>query len=177
MFFAVSTRLVIHWSFVPALSFTNHIICLLFFVTYWELRRRMGRAIGGTVWMVHNHCQYVTLCQYKLHVVTLAGDILTSFSPNSDPGLGIRTVAWHPSGNFLAVGGWDDKVIISLCAYTNTSYPTHHKIHILDNLSWSNVATLEISTRIPSSVVSLKAKIRSSFISLISMPDRMARAF
>lgn len=43
-------------------------------------------------------------------MVTLAGDTLTSFSPSADPGLGIRIVAWHPSGIFLAIGGWDDKV-------------------------------------------------------------------
>ncbi|KAF9480086.1 WD repeat-containing protein 8 [Pholiota conissans] len=72
--------------------------------------------------------------EYKLHVVTLAGDTLTSFSPSSDPGLGIRTVGWHPSGIFLAIGGWDDK------------------IYVLDSLSWSNVITLELSTRLPSNV-------------------------
>ncbi|KAF8973707.1 WD repeat-containing protein 8 [Flammula alnicola] len=55
--------------------------------------------------------------EYKLHVVTLTGDILTS-------------VAWHPSGVFLALGGWDDK------------------IRILDSLSWSDVAILELSTRL-----------------------------
>jgi hypothetical protein len=42
--------------------------------------------------------------------VTLAGDHLTTFSPVPDPGFGIRKVSWHPSGMFLAVGGWDDKV-------------------------------------------------------------------
>jgi hypothetical protein len=37
------------------------------------------------------------------------GDILGTFSPDPDPGFGIRRVAWHPNGMFLAVGGWDDK--------------------------------------------------------------------
>ncbi|PPQ63010.1 hypothetical protein CVT24_006116 [Panaeolus cyanescens] len=50
------------------------------------------------------------LVRYKLHVVSLAGDLLTTFSPYPDPILGIRKVAWHPSGTFIAVGGWDDKV-------------------------------------------------------------------
>lgn len=72
--------------------------------------------------------------EYKLYILTLAGEILASFSPESDPGFGIRTVSWHPSGLFLVVGGYDDK------------------IYVLDSLSWSPVATLELSARIPPSV-------------------------
>ncbi|KII93811.1 hypothetical protein PLICRDRAFT_49829 [Plicaturopsis crispa FD-325 SS-3] len=72
--------------------------------------------------------------EYKLYIVTLTGDVLGVFTPEPDPGFGIRNVAWHPTGAFLAVGGWDDKV------------------HILDSLSWSPVATLELSSRIPASV-------------------------
>lgn len=40
----------------------------------------------------------------------MAGTVLATFSPTPDPGFGVRHVAWHPSGNFLAVSGWDDKV-------------------------------------------------------------------
>ncbi|EIM92727.1 YVTN repeat-like/Quino protein amine dehydrogenase [Stereum hirsutum FP-91666 SS1] len=69
--------------------------------------------------------------EYKLYILSLAGDVLGTFTPDVDPGFGIRTVAWHPSGMFLAVGGWDDK------------------IHILENLTWSRVATLELVSRIP----------------------------
>ncbi|QRV91033.1 WD40 domain-containing protein [Ceratobasidium sp. AG-Ba] len=47
--------------------------------------------------------------EYKLSVINLAGTVLKTFTPDPDPGLGIRSVAWHPSGGFLAVGGWDDK--------------------------------------------------------------------
>ncbi|ETW87360.1 hypothetical protein HETIRDRAFT_307340 [Heterobasidion irregulare TC 32-1] len=72
--------------------------------------------------------------EYKLYILSLAGDLLGTFTPDSDPGFGIRTVAWHPSGMFLAVGGWDDK------------------IHILEQLTWSRVATLELGTRIPPGV-------------------------
>ena len=76
--------------------------------------------------------------EYRLHIISLAGDLQASFTPDPDPGFGIRSVSWHPSGLFLAVGGWDDK------------------IHILDNLSWSPVTTLELSSRIPGEVVSLQ---------------------
>ncbi|KAJ6519701.1 WD repeat-containing protein 8 [Mycena sanguinolenta] len=71
--------------------------------------------------------------EYKLYVVSLAGDIQGTFCPDSDPGFGIRRVAWHPTGMFLAVGGWDDK------------------IPILD-LTWSVAATLELSARVPAGV-------------------------
>ncbi|KAF9076159.1 WD repeat-containing protein 8 [Rhodocollybia butyracea] len=72
--------------------------------------------------------------EYKLYILTLAGDRLASFSPEPQPTLGIREVVWHPSGMFLAVAGWDDKV------------------HILDTLSWSPVVTFELSSRVPSGV-------------------------
>ncbi|KAJ6509416.1 WD repeat-containing protein 8 [Mycena vitilis] len=71
--------------------------------------------------------------EYKLHILSLVGDTLGTFSPDPDPGCGIRRVAWHPSGMFLAIGGWDDK------------------IHILD-LTWSVAAILELSARIPAGV-------------------------
>lgn len=72
--------------------------------------------------------------EYKLFILNLAGSILGSFSPDPDPGFGIRFVAWHPSGTFLAVGGWDDK------------------IHILENISWSLVITLDVAERITDTV-------------------------
>ena len=52
----------------------------------------------------------VACIQYKLHIVTLAGNVVATFSPEPDPGFGIRFVSWHPSGLFLAVAGSDDKV-------------------------------------------------------------------
>ncbi|KIK70863.1 hypothetical protein GYMLUDRAFT_974661 [Collybiopsis luxurians FD-317 M1] len=72
--------------------------------------------------------------EYKLYILTLAGHCLKKFAPEPEPVLGIRTVAWHPSGVFLAVAGWDDKV------------------YILDALSWSPVASFELSSKVPSGV-------------------------
>ncbi|KAL1942337.1 hypothetical protein VTO73DRAFT_6401 [Trametes versicolor] len=72
--------------------------------------------------------------EYKLHIVSLAGSVLGSFSPEPDPGFGIRMVSWHPSGMFLAVAGSDDKV------------------HILESLTWQPIATLELPTRAPAGV-------------------------
>lgn len=45
-----------------------------------------------------------------VHILSLAGDVLGTFTPERDPGFGVRTVAWHPAGLYLAVLGWDDKV-------------------------------------------------------------------
>lgn len=69
--------------------------------------------------------------EYKLHILSLAGDVQGTFSPKPNPGFGVRNAAWHPTGMFLAVAGWDDK------------------IHILDGLTWSAAATLELSSKIP----------------------------
>ncbi|KAN0134847.1 YVTN repeat-like/Quino protein amine dehydrogenase [Lactarius tabidus] len=74
------------------------------------------------------------LLEYRLFVLSLAGDVLGSFKPDPDPVFGIRNVVWHPSGMFLAINGWDNK------------------IHILEQLTWSRVATLELGARIPDSV-------------------------
>ncbi|KAJ8083896.1 hypothetical protein PM082_002662 [Marasmius tenuissimus] len=71
---------------------------------------------------------------YKLYVITLAGKVLASFTPDPEPALGIREVGWHPTGAFLAVCGWDDR------------------IYILDSMSWSAIVTFEVSGRIPSGV-------------------------
>ena len=48
--------------------------------------------------------------QYKLYILSLAGDILGAFTPEPDRGFGIRHVTWHPSGAYIAVSGYDDKV-------------------------------------------------------------------
>ncbi|KAL5641245.1 hypothetical protein ACGC1H_001658 [Rhizoctonia solani] len=69
--------------------------------------------------------------EYKLSILNLAGTVLRTFTPDPDPGLGVRSVAWHPSGAFVAVGGWDDKV------------------HILSSLSWTVVVTFELNARVP----------------------------
>ena len=57
-----------------------------------------------------------------MHILTLNGRVLTSFTPYLDPGFGIRAVAWHPTGLFLAVGGWDDKVSVFV-SWISNAYP------------------------------------------------------
>ncbi|KAG5340606.1 hypothetical protein C0989_001048 [Termitomyces sp. Mn162] len=62
--------------------------------------------------------------QYKLYILNLAGSIIATFSPDRDPGLGIRCIAWHPNGMFLAVGGWDDKVPLNILVRCIRSFLT-----------------------------------------------------
>ncbi|KZT63453.1 YVTN repeat-like/Quino protein amine dehydrogenase [Daedalea quercina L-15889] len=69
--------------------------------------------------------------EHKIHVLSLAGEHLGTFAPEKDPGFGVRAVAWHPAGLFLAVLGWDDKV------------------HVLENLTWGPITTFELQSRIP----------------------------
>ena len=53
-------------------------------------------------------------------------------------GLGIRTLRWHPSGDWLAVGGWDGKV------------------RILTRLSWAPVAELTCAAKVVAPAVSTR---------------------
>jgi hypothetical protein len=55
--------------------------------------------------------------------VSLSGDLQGTFTPDPDPGFGIRNAMWHPSGLFLAVGGWDDKVYILIVSVLANADP------------------------------------------------------
>jgi hypothetical protein len=59
--------------------------------------------------------------QYKLFILSLAGDVVGSFKPDPDPGFGIRNVVWHPSDMFLAVSGWDNKVSTNIANMNKSS--------------------------------------------------------
>ncbi|KAF7799243.1 hypothetical protein EIP86_010475 [Pleurotus ostreatoroseus] len=85
----------------------------------WGLRVTIWSLVTGSA----------THIQFPLHVDR--GDLLGSFAPDPDRGFGVRSVTWHPSGAFLAVAGWDDKV------------------YILESLTWGPVAVLELSSRLP----------------------------
>ena len=77
--------------------------------------RKLSRRLGGFARGEHHIAACLGACpnppcQYKLFIYTLAGTLQGSFSPTEEPGFGIRCVSWHPTGAYLAVGGWDDKV-------------------------------------------------------------------
>ncbi|KZS93138.1 WD repeat-containing protein 8 [Sistotremastrum niveocremeum HHB9708] len=72
--------------------------------------------------------------EYRLFILTLTGHVVATFTPDHDAGLGIRTVSWHPGGSFLAVGGWEEK------------------IYILNNVTWTPVAEIDLQARIPAGI-------------------------
>ncbi|KAG8887832.1 hypothetical protein FRB98_008904 [Tulasnella sp. 332] len=84
---------------------------------------------------VYDAVEGYKLARYKLHIFSLVGHLLKTFTlpePDIAMGLGIRAVCWHPSGGFLAIGGWDDKV------------------YILRSTTWDVMVTFELMARIPS---------------------------
>ncbi|KAF8320268.1 WD repeat-containing protein 8 [Clavulina sp. PMI_390] len=68
--------------------------------------------------------------EYTLHMINLSGQVLGTFTPEPDPGQGIRCVAWHPSGRLVAVGGWDDK------------------FHVLDVLTCRPIVSFDLRARL-----------------------------
>jgi hypothetical protein len=102
-----------------ALSVADRIIIFPVPVTNRQSSSCVGRAIGGGP----SSCVTLRLClrllQYKLHIISLAGDLKATFTPDPDPGFGIRNAVWHPSGMFLAVGGWDDKVQLTITFFVS----------------------------------------------------------
>ncbi|PCH34697.1 YVTN repeat-like/Quino protein amine dehydrogenase [Wolfiporia cocos MD-104 SS10] len=72
--------------------------------------------------------------EFKIYIVALSGELLSTYVPERDPGFGIRTAVWHPAGLYLAVLGWDDKV------------------YVLETITWRPVTTFELQSRIPAGV-------------------------
>lgn len=70
---------------------------------------------------------------YKLYIYNLAGQQIATFEPEETTTLGIRTVAWHPSGLFLAVGGWDHRVLsfLGTVLYILTFRPLDSPVNLL----------------------------------------------
>ncbi|KAG2030281.1 hypothetical protein BDR03DRAFT_987192 [Suillus americanus] len=100
---------------------------------------------------VISHCKSESRLNYKLHILSLAGDVQGTFSPKPDPWFGICNAAWHPTGMFLAMAGWDDK------------------IYILDGLIWSAAAILELLSKIPVGASALRPDERLQGPQTISM--------
>lgn len=78
--------------------------------------------------------------QYAIHIYSPLGLHFGSFTPasatflGSDPGLGVRTVAWGPAGLWLGVGGWDGRA------------------RVLESDGWRCVATLSPGAKLSGGV-------------------------
>lgn len=88
------------------------------------------------------YAQVDTAPQYALHIYTPDGRLqhTHTLSQGGISGLGVRSVAWHPSGRFLVVGGYDDT------------------IRILNDISWSVSYELELPGSMWASPASRKGK-------------------
>lgn len=54
---------------------------------------------------------------YAVHLLNLTGAVLATYAPApAQDGLGAKQLVWHPSGTFLAIGGFDDIVRLPLPA-------------------------------------------------------------
>lgn len=103
----LSAHVGLSWQIARSFTFIFFILVIPF--SYRQLFGGLGGPFGGNLshfgpWLLR------TPWQYKLYILTLAGHLLATFVPEQDPALGIRNVVWHPSGSFLAVAGYDDKV-------------------------------------------------------------------
>ena len=108
--------------------------------------------------------------QYTLCVYSPDGRLLTKFSPYGDLplhtnestsagipnrstdgwcGLGIRVAQWHPSGKFLAIGGWDTKVCHSLMLIKIAlrAFATS-QIRILSDLAWTPLCVVSLPVKV-----------------------------
>ena len=76
--------------------------------------------------------------QFSASIYLPVGLRLAEFTPSSptfapaesDFGLGIRTMAWAPGGQYLALGGWDGR------------------LRVLENEGWGCIATVQWGSRI-----------------------------
>lgn len=72
-------------------------------------------------------------------------------------GLGIKTVQWHPTGGFLAIGGWDGKVhrrVAYMSPIRRIDLDASSQIRVLTRLSWAPVAELSHPAKVSAPVVS-----------------------
>lgn len=80
----------------------------------------------------NNVAIWESAAEFKLVIMNLVGQHLATYVPPDNPLLGIRQVAWHPTGTYLVLGGWDSK------------------LYILSSLEWKLVATLNLTAKLPS---------------------------
>jgi len=66
---------------------------------------------------------------YRVHIYTAAGDLYRIYSGDQTDGeveLGVRSVSWSPSGEYLAIGGYDRRVrLLSTRTFSPLMYLDH----------------------------------------------------
>ncbi|RDD42428.1 WD repeat-containing protein WRAP73 [Trichoplax sp. H2] len=92
--------------------------------------------MAGLAWSSNGHilCVWDSVLDYKVLLYSLDGRPLMSYSAY-DNALGIKSVAWSPSGQFLSIGSYDQMV------------------RLLNNITWKPVARFLHSTSVDSEKV------------------------
>ncbi|ETV94671.1 hypothetical protein H310_11657 [Aphanomyces invadans] len=114
-------------------------------VESWELVRHFDCASYDMVelsWSMDGRAIVVrdTFLEYRVLFYSIDGDLLHQFEAYQHA-LGIKSMVWSPSGQFLAVGSFDEK------------------IRLLSHMHWKCIAELDHPTFIPSSTSGSNADI------------------
>ena len=83
-------------------------------------------------------CVWDSIVHYNVLVYSIDGKCVCTYSPHSGPHeyqLGVKCVSWSPTGQFLAIGSFNEK------------------IHVLNNVTWKPVAEYTHSSMIEDSRV------------------------
>ncbi|KAI9325583.1 WD40-repeat-containing domain protein [Obelidium mucronatum] len=73
-----------------------------------------------------------SILEYKILIYSPDGRLISCYSANHDPGvLGIKSVNWSPSAQFLAVGSFDEK------------------LRLINNMTWKPLIDLSHPTTVP----------------------------
>lgn len=124
------------------------------YLTCCLLSRQFGRddlpACG-----FQQHCWiWGWLCvQYKVLLYSLDGRLLSSYRAYEWP-LGVKSIAWSPSSQFLAIGSFDEKVRNVCCLFylkhfgelCPNSLPLPHslsQVRILNHVTWKKITELD----------------------------------
>lgn len=88
----------------------------IFSTELWQLLKHFECAtkdLAGIEWCPNEHliCAWDSLLDYKILLYTIEGQCLGSYEAYKSA-LGIKTVNWSPTGQFVAVGSYDQQVRI-----------------------------------------------------------------
>jgi len=144
----------------------------------WELIKNFvpdTQDLAGVSWSPECRllCVWDNLLQYNVVVYTLDGQCRGEFR-KKDWSLSIKSVAWSPTGQFLAIGGYDQK--LTILNYITWS-PVAEHLHASSSIERDTVVYKECSVvssrgvpNLPSSPAATKYEIQANH-SEISLPS------
>ena len=86
--------------------------------------------IRGELWSEFNERCFLFVLQYKMLLYSVDGRCLATYSAY-DWALGVKSVAWSPTSQFLAIGSYDQKV----CMYV--TYSAYNWALGVKSVAWS----------------------------------------